>query len=130
MLAARNETRILATQINKGVTFDQKHFLNKVLFAAMVSEASGDTTTAKKNYELLGRANPYFEEGILHAVDFFRKADPKSTKPYDILVNAIYVNTHSIKLLKAYAAEASRQGFDEYAASAVQRMMLLEENLR
>jgi hypothetical protein len=127
MLSSRSELQLLAKQINKGVTFDKEHELYKLLFAAQMSELSGDLETARKNYEFLAHANPYFEEGILAATTFFRNQDTKSLKPYEILTEAIYVNTKSIRLLKAYAGEASRQGFDQYASSAAQRIMEAEE---
>lgn len=129
MLASRKEVRKLANQINKGITFDSAHTLEKLLYAALISESGSDMTTAAKNYELLGRMNPFFEDGILAAADFFRNQDTKSHKPYDILAEAIQVNSYSIRLLKAYATEAARIGFDEYAASAVQRLILLEQSL-
>jgi len=46
-------------------------------------------------------------------------------KAYNLLVEAIQVNTSSVKLLKAYAAEADRLGFSEYTISALQRVDLL-----
>jgi Tfp pilus assembly protein PilF len=127
MLASRGEIRMLARQINKDVEFDQAHQLHKLLYAALISESSGDTATADKNYKVLGRWNPYFEEGVIAAANFYKTKKPNSQEAYDILVNALYVNANSRKLLKAYAHEALRQGFDEYAASAVERLNALQE---
>jgi hypothetical protein len=127
ILASRGELKNLATQINKGVTFEKGHQLEKMLYTALISEAGGDVATAKKNFELLGAWNPYFEEGILAAANFFRKEDLKSFKAYNILAEAIQVNSNSLRLLKAYAAEAARMGFDEYASSAIQRVIALEQ---
>ena len=127
MLASRRDVINLANQINKGITFDASQGLDKMLYTALVSESEGDVETAEKNYKILGSWNPYFEDGILAAATFFRNKDPKSDKPYSILVEAIQINSNSVRLLKAYAAEASRQGFDEYAASAVQRLMELQK---
>ncbi|MBL7859363.1 MAG: hypothetical protein JNM57_16850 [Cyclobacteriaceae bacterium] len=126
MLASRGEIRTLARQINQGVEFDAAHKLDKLLYTALISESSGDLQTAKTNYEIVGRYNPYFETGILAAVNFFRNQDAKSLKSYDILAEAIQVNSTSIRLLKAYVAEAARIGFDDYAASAAQRLNELE----
>jgi hypothetical protein len=130
MLASRKEIRSLARQINKDVTFDQKHQLHKTLYTALISESSGDTAVAKINYDILAKANPFFEEGILAAAAFYSKQGKGSHRAYDILVDAIYVNAHSIRLLKAYAAEASSQGFDQYAASATERLIKLQEAIR
>jgi hypothetical protein len=126
LLASRREVRTLANQINKGITFDQGHNLEKILYAALVSEASGDTASAQKNYEYLARQNPYFETGILAAADFFRNKNSANLKAYTILVEAIQVNPNSIRLLKAYVSEAGRIGFEDYAASAAQRLRLLQ----
>ncbi|MBT1703838.1 hypothetical protein [Chryseosolibacter indicus] len=130
MLASKGDLRTLARQINKGVEFDKEHELQKMLYTALLAESNGDTTQAGKIYNVLGRFNPFFEEGVLAASNFFKKQDPKSQQTYNLLVDAIYRNPNSIKLLKAYAREAARQGFDEYAVSAAQRLNELESALR
>lgn len=123
MLAWRGELSLLANQINKGVEFLPGHELEQMWYRALMSEASGDLETARRNYRLLGTWNPYFEEGIIAAADFFRKENPDNMVAYNMLVEAIQVNYNSYRLLKAYAEEAERLGFDQYAASARQRVM-------
>lgn len=130
MLAWRGELRLLANQINKGIEFDSGHALEKMLYTALISESTGDLDKARENYALLGRWNPYFEEGIIAAANFFRKQNPDNMGAYNILVEAIQVNYNSYRLLKAYAGEASRLGFDEYAASAKQRLMVIKSTQR
>jgi hypothetical protein len=130
MLAYRREVRLLATQINKDITFDASRSLEKMLYTALVSEMSGDTVTAKKNFDILATYNPYFEEGIIAAANFFRSRNENSMEPYNILAEAIQVNANSIRLLKAYIAEAVRRGFDDYAASAAQRLSEVESRMR
>jgi tetratricopeptide (TPR) repeat protein len=126
LLASRKEIRTLAAQINKGVTFDEQHNLEKVLYATLMSEVSGDTVTASKNYEFLAKQNPYFEIGILAAAQYFGSHDRSGLRAYNTLVEAIHVNPNSIPLLRAYIQEASKQGFEEFAASAAERLALLE----
>lgn len=130
MLASRGEVRTLANQINKGITFDNSRLLEKMLYTALISEFSNDLKTAEKNYTILGAWNPYFEDGILAAAAFFRKQDTSGVKAYNILAEAIQINATSVRLLKAYADEATRQGLDEYAASAAQRLAELEQGRR
>jgi len=125
MLATRRELRLLATQINKGVAFGRSQVLEKMLYTALISEAGDDFEKARKNYEVLGSYNPYFEEGTIAAAEFFQKQDPDGMKSYNILSEAIQINSKSIKLLKAYIVEASRKGFDDYAASAAHRLQEL-----
>lgn len=126
MLAWRGELPLLAAQINKGITFDSGHTLEKMLYTALISESAGDIDKARKHYALLGTWNPYFEEGIIAAANFFRKQDPDNMGAYNILVEAIQVNYNSYRLLKAYAEEATRLGFDEYAASAQERFLAIK----
>ena len=94
----------------------------------MVSEASGDTTTATLNYQILATYNPFYEEGIISAARYFKSHSGDSMKAYNILTDAIHVNPGSVRLLTAYVAEAVRMGFDEYAASAAQQLEALKQN--
>lgn len=122
MLAWRRQLDLLAEQINKGVEFEPGHELEKMWYTALLSEANGDLETARANYKLLGTWNPYFEEGIISAADFFRRENPDNLVAYNILVEAIQINFNSYRLLTAYAEEAGRLGFDQYAASARERI--------
>lgn len=130
MLAYRKETRGLAKQINKGITFDESQALEKMLYTALVAESNGDLNTAEKQYAVLWHYNPYFEEGVIAAADFYRTNSKDSFKAYTVLSEAIQINGNSIRLLKAYIAEATKKGFDEFAADANQRLMLLEQTAR
>ncbi|MDQ2656181.1 MAG: hypothetical protein M3Y60_02085, partial [Bacteroidota bacterium] len=128
MLASRGELSLLANQINKGVEFEPGHELEKMWYSALLSEASGDFEAARRNYKLLGTWNPYFEEGVIAAANFLRKQNPDDLSAYNVLVEAIQVNYNSYRLLTAYAEEATRLGFDEYAASARQRIRDILQN--
>jgi hypothetical protein len=122
MLAERREIENMAVQLNEGIEFSQQQELEKLLYSAIINEASGDTTRAKEGYRVLAAYNPYFVEGTIAAANFFRKQDDKSIRPYNILAEAVQVNDNSIKLWNAYISEAIRMGFDEYAVSAMQRV--------
>jgi len=130
MLAWRGELQLLANQINKGVTFDQAHQLEKMLYTALLSELNGDLEKAREHYALLGKWNPYFEEGIIAAANFFGKQGGDRLAAYNILVEAIQINYNSLRLLTAYAEEAERLGFDEYAASARVRLAAIRQHLQ
>ena len=131
MLAWRGELQLLASQINKGVEFTSGHELEKMLYTAMLSEANGDIEKARGLYELLGTWNPYFEEGIIVSANFFRRHNEEDRlAAYNILVEAIQLNYNSVRLLTAYAEEAERLGFDEYAASARERLIGVRQNLQ
>lgn len=129
MLAYRGELSLLAKQINNNITFDDTRLLEKILYTGLIASANGDSTNAAKNFNILASYNPYFEEGIIAAADFFRGQSKERLTPYNILAEAIQINANSIRLLKAYVAEAARQGFDEYAASAGQRLAELQNDI-
>jgi len=130
MLASRRDLSNLAQQINKGITFDRSRSLEKSFYTALIAESGGDTLTAKKNYEILARYNPYLEDGVIAAAEFYRKQKNSGLRAYNILAEAIQINDNSLRLLRAYAAEAARSGFDDYAASASIRIRELEQKLR
>jgi hypothetical protein len=130
MLAERRELRTLAKQINKGVTFEEGSSLEKLYFTALLNEAANDTINAAKNFEIVGKYNPYFEQAVIAAADYFRVHSRDKMKAYNILVEAVQVNNSSAKLLRAYAGEALRMGFHEYAFSAMQQVEVLERSQR
>jgi len=101
-----------------------------MLYTGLIAASSGDSVVAEKHFKILSTYNPYFEEGIIAAADFYRKQNKERLKPYTILAEAMQINGNSIQLVKAYIAEAVRQGFDEYAASASQQLNELEMRLR
>jgi hypothetical protein len=129
MLASRGEVQNLAKQINKDVAFSREKELHKVLYTALVNQVSGDSVNAKKNYLYLSKMNPYFEDAIIASANYFIGTDPDSSKAYDILAESIQVNKHSPRLLRAYISEATRQGFDDYAASATETLQQLESEM-
>src|SRR5690606_33022316 len=122
MLAWRREIPLLANQINTGVKFGPGYDLERMWYTALINEANGNLKEAEKIYRIVGTWNPYFEEGIIAAADFFRKQYPDSLEAYNLLVEAIQVNHNALRLLVAYTEEAERLGFDEYAASARERV--------
>jgi hypothetical protein len=122
LLASRGQMRLLATKINEGITFSQSQQLEKMLYTALISEASGDTTTAELNYKVLSTYNPFYEEGIIASARYFKKHSTDPMKAYNILTEAFHVNKNSIRLLTAYISEAARMGFEDYAAEASEQL--------
>lgn len=127
LLASRNEVRLLVTKINEGVTFPKSKELHRLLYAALVNEASGDTLAAQKNYEVLAVYNPFFEEGVIAAARYFKKHSPDRLKAYTILAEAKQINRGSARLLIAYITEATNVGFDDFAADAYAELQALQE---
>lgn len=128
LLAYRGEINTLAQQINKGIEFDSSRRLEKIYYTALITDAGGDTATAAKNYKILARYNPYFEDGVIASYIFHKKAHPAGFIPYSILAEAVQINTQSIKLWKVYHQEALNMGLDEYAANAAETIAILESS--
>jgi hypothetical protein len=129
MLAYRGQTDLMEAQLKKDITFDDTRLLEKILYSALTAESNGDSVLAEKNYKILSEYNPYFEEGIIAAANFYRNTSDDKLKPYNVLAEAIQINGNAIRLLKAYIKEATRQGFDEFAISASERLRELENGL-
>lgn len=127
MLASRGELRALANQVNEGVSFPKERELEKLLYQALISEASGDSLTAEKNYTVLARYNPFFEEGIIAAARYFKNHPTDDMRAYGILAEAIQVNTTSYRLWMAYVAEAYAVGFDNQAEDGLQQARVLKQ---
>ena len=85
---------------------------------------SGLSSTDTAAFAHLAQDNPFFIEGVLAAANFYRQ-DEGSFRPYETLVEAIQFNRASVVLLKEYIKEAIRQGFDDYAATALERLKVL-----
>jgi len=127
LMASRGQLRLLADKINEGITFSRAQELEKLLYTAMLNEASGDTVQAAKNYSVLATWNPFYEEGIIAAARYFKGHSADSFKAYNILTDAMHVNRKSVRLLNAYAAEAARMGFDKYATDATEALKEIED---
>lgn len=93
----------------------------QLLNEALIFENKGDSLNAKPYFRILATHNPFFEDGILAAVRYFRSHSSEPLQVYNLLTDAIYLNKYSYRLLMAYAEEAARLGFDEYAAGARER---------
>ena len=130
MLAARRELSLLAKQINKGFRFDGLQTSDKKYFTGLLSVS--DTAKARINYAWIIENNPLYEDGMIAAADFFRTHTSDHLKPYTILTEALHANPSSVKILKHYIREASRIGFTDFAATALEdlRKVISEPEVR
>ena len=79
-----------------------------MFYTALIAASSGDSVLAEKNFKILATYNPYFEEGIIAAANFYRNQSKDQLKPYTILAEALQINGNSIRLLKAYVVGSPR----------------------
>jgi TPR repeat protein len=94
-------------------SFPMNDYLRAMYFQS-VSGAKLDSTA----YLILGTKNAFYVDGILAAADYF-KDHSDAFKSYNIIVDALYFNQSSPRLLQAYVITAARLGFDDYAEDAL-----------
>ena len=108
---------MLAEKINQGIAFDNEHILEKHFYTGLLMEASGDTTAARKNYQLIAYMNPFFEEAVIHSSEFTSLRD--GIEAYNILLSSLEVNPNSIKLLKAFIMQCAKVELNTYAENSL-----------
>jgi hypothetical protein len=123
LLADSNDWLELKNQINT-VSVLKKYYRNELIYwQALLDEEEGRKAEAGKKYEHLGKANMYFEEGVVRASTFFASdTTVDHLKPYSMLVEGLLVKPNSVKLLKAYIKEAAIIGFDDEAAESLEKL--------
>lgn len=116
----------LKRQINS-VSLLKKYYRNELIYwQAVLDEKDGNTDGARKKFEYLGKANMYFEEGVVAASQFLAKdTTVDRLKTYSMLVDGLLVKPNSVKLLKAYVKEAAIIGFDDEAAESLEKLKAL-----
>lgn len=123
LLAESKDWAELKKQINT-VGLLRKYYRNELIYwQALLDEQDGKMEEVGKKYEYLGKANMYFEEGIVGASQFFaRDTTVDRLKAYSMLVEGLLVKPNSVKLLKAYIKEAAIIGFDDEAAESLEKL--------
>lgn len=119
LFATLNRVDQLEQEI-KETSFSADQLLEKLLYESLINQHKGDTTRAKAGFNLLAHFNPFFEDGVIAAANFFSKQNPDAFTAYNILAEAVQINTTSYRLWMAYAEEATRVGFDNYAVVALE----------
>ncbi|MDZ4714264.1 MAG: hypothetical protein SH819_02240 [Cytophagales bacterium] len=129
ILAAQHRLSDLQTIVDQGILFGPFRQTERVYFEALHQKETGDTAAAARSFRWLAANNSYFDEAVVDAAMYFGADEKKS---YTILSEALQVNPHSAKILKAYIPIALSRGFDAYAAGALEslREIISPEALR
>ncbi|QSE97725.1 tetratricopeptide repeat protein [Fulvivirga lutea] len=120
MLAYQGQIRDLASKINQGVEFGPERFLEKALYTGLIAFSSGDSIMAKKQFDILGDRNPFYEESVISSAEFMNLTD--KFEAYNMLLNATEINPNSIKLLIAYIYQCGRIEQETYAKSGLEKI--------
>lgn len=105
----------------------KKYYRNELIYwQALLDEKDGKTKEARKKFDYLGKANVYFEEGLVAASQFLANdTTVDRITSYSILVEGLLVKPNSVKLLKAYIKEAAIIGFDDEAEESLEKLKAL-----
>jgi hypothetical protein len=89
-------------------------------YKARAAEGLNDRALAVKMYDRLLYEAPYFEEGILHAAEFYKNTD--QAKAYEVITDAVQFYPQSAMLLKAYVWYALENNLITYSDEALERL--------
>lgn len=101
-------------------TWQQRN--EKIYFETLLAAEAGDFALTNRNFTYLATANPFFEEAVVAAAEFFRENSKQDLKAYNILTDALHANPKSVRLLKAYSLEAVRAGLPEFASYSLSQL--------
>lgn len=119
LLAAQGRLDAAQAIIDQGVLFGPYRETERLYYEGLRFWAAGDSLAAAQRFDWLARNNWYFDEGVVAAARFFI-ADLRVS--YRILSDALQVNQHSVKILKAFIPVALARGFDRFAVSALETL--------
>jgi tetratricopeptide (TPR) repeat protein len=73
----------------------------------------GDPEKAEAAFRLLAR-NPFFEPGLIEAVRYYDLNKGNTERAYEIILDALQANEHSVPFMKYYSLIATKIGLDNY----------------
>ena len=126
LLAESKDWEELQRQMNS-VSLLKIYYRNELIYwQALLDEKDGKAEGARKKFNYLGKANMYFEEGLIASSHYFAKdTTVDRITSYSMLVEGLLVKPNSVKLLKAYIKEAAIIGFDDEAEESLEKLKAL-----
>ncbi len=126
LLAESKNWEELKQQMNS-VGLLKKYYRNELIYwQALLDEKDGKAEEARNKFNYLGKANMYFEEGLIASSQYFAKdTTVDRITSYSMLVEGLLVKPNSVKLLKAYIKEAAIIGFDDEAEESLEKLKAL-----
>jgi hypothetical protein len=122
LLAEAGDLAALEQRV-KAAGFLDSYQSQKIYLDAILAEAKGDTLTATRLFKWVGTSNPFFEEGLIAAANYFRKHPSGNDMfPYQILVEGVQNHPGSIKVRRAYTLEAARSGLSTFALNSLEAL--------
>lgn len=101
---------------------DHPLFLYDQLLYAHKKRDTQDSINLDLVYEKLATWDPFFEEGIISAIDYFKNDRDRSNYSYNLLVNALTVNAYSLPLNKYFITFCLEEGLLDFAKNRLEFM--------
>jgi Flp pilus assembly protein TadD len=100
---------------NEEVSSSHPLYLDRLLFEATRNQAQYTREELSGMFMTLGSWDPFYEIGIAKAMDFFTKEMGDDILGYNLVYNALSLNSKSILLGKKYVEQSILIGMNEYA---------------
>jgi hypothetical protein len=97
-------------------------FLYDELLYARTDRDSQDSIHLDPVYEKLATWDPFFEDGIISATEYFKDDRDRTNYSYNLLVNALTVNLYSIPLNKYFITFCLEEGLLDFAKNRLEFM--------
>jgi hypothetical protein len=97
-------------------------FLYDQLLYAQTYRKMQDSINLDPVYEKLASWDPFFEEGVISATDYFKYDRDRANYSYNLLVNALTVNSYSIPLNKYFITYCLEEGLLDFAKNRLEYM--------
>jgi hypothetical protein len=106
------------------IFLNPKDVSNKNYFRALLAESNNQISNAEKLYQAVLKTNPFNEEAVVAATDFYNKQG-KTLEAYNILVDDQQLYPGSVKILKAYALQSLKINLESYGDVTLEKLRIL-----
>jgi hypothetical protein len=97
-------------------------FLYDRLLYAQANRNIQDSLNLDQVYLKLATLDPFFEEGIIFATEYFKNDRDRANYSYNLLVNALTMNSYSIPLNKYFVMYCLDEGLLDFAKNRLEFM--------
>lgn len=114
--------------INPGtLRINDPNFLYDLLLYVKRNNDTNDSLGLDKKYRVIGTWDPFFEPGIIAAVNYYFRKYPDGYKSYNLLTDALNYNPYSIELNKKLVDICLKMGLLDYAYDELMKLQQIME---
>lgn len=111
------------------LSMNDPNYLYDVLLDAMRQLNNSDTSDLEHKFLLAGTWDPFFETGIIEAVNYYQQTRNDDYSAYNLLIKATEINLYSVSLYKKMIDLSLDMGLDDYVLDGLKILQgILPEN--